>query len=93
MGNEQHQWASNPNRKARRVGQHHLDQHGGEGQPSRQFANVPDTQRLTLGILLVNRLLNTPSHRPDAVRLLRQILHERAIRHAVSLRDENHQFG
>lgn len=50
-------------------------------------------QRLTQSISLVNRLLNEQSHRPDAVRLLRQILRERAISQAIKNWDENNLSG
>lgn len=50
-------------------------------------------QRLKLNIMLVNRLLNEQSHRTDAVRLLRQILRERAISQQIKNWDENNLSG
>lgn len=56
-------------------------------------ASHSSEQRLTQSIALVNRLLNEQSHRPDAVRLLRQILRERAISQAIKNWDENNLSG
>ncbi len=93
MGNDQHQWASRPTRGSRGQGEHGIEQPDTAREYTALSGSTPQMQRLTLSMFLVNQLLNVPSHRPDAVRLLRQILHDRTIRHAASLRDENHQFG
>jgi hypothetical protein len=55
------------------------------------FAAAPE--RLTLSIQLLNQLLNEQSHRPDAVRLLREILRERAIHQEIKNWDANSLFG
>lgn len=53
----------------------------------------PAPERLNLSIQLVNQILNEKSHRPDAVRLLREILRERAIYQKIKNWDSNSLFG
>jgi len=53
----------------------------------------PAPQRLKLSVQLVNQLLNERSHRPDAVRLLREIIRERAISHPIKAWDAGNLFG
>ena len=69
------------------AGRHHASQ------PEAPSAMHPDLARLTLSVQLVNRLFNEQSHRPDAVRLLREILRERAIRQEIRNWDANSLFG
>ena len=57
-----------------------------------EFQN-PTPQRLKLSVQLVNQLLNERSHRPDAVRLLREIIRERAISHPIKAWDAGNLFG
>ena len=53
----------------------------------------PEPQRLKLSVQMVNQLLNERSHRPDAVRLLREIIRERAISHPIKAWDATNLFG
>lgn len=53
----------------------------------------PTPQRLKLSVQWVNQLLNERSHRPDAVRLLREIIRERAISHPIKAWDASNLFG
>jgi hypothetical protein len=50
-------------------------------------------ERLSMSIQLLNQLLNEQGHRPDAVRLLREILRERAIHQEIKNWDANSLFG
>ena len=53
----------------------------------------PAPQRLKLSVQMVNQLLNERSHRPDAVRLLREIIRGRAISHPIKAWDATNLFG
>jgi hypothetical protein len=59
-----------------------------EPAPSAEMA-----RQLRQSVDILNRLLNENAHRPDATRLLRNILQERAEKHALQTLHENSLSG
>jgi hypothetical protein len=56
-------------------------------------ASAEQALQLRQSLNIVNQLLNENAHRPDATRLLRKILQERAETHKIKTRDENSLSG
>lgn len=50
-------------------------------------------RQLRQSVDILNQLINHNAHRPDATRLLRNILQERAKKHALQTLDENSLSG
>jgi hypothetical protein len=50
-------------------------------------------RQLLQSLDILNQLLNENTHRPDATRLLRNILQERAEKHPLQVLDENSLSG